>query len=69
MIKVRTYSVNSSLTLFSCSIRAIYNRVKSDQKQHLVLKSYIPGINSLIGPKRHYDNFLLGIYSMSYMTG
>ena len=27
MIKVRTSWVNSSLTLFLCSVRAIYNRV------------------------------------------
>ena len=32
MRKVRTSSVNSSSTLFSCSIRAIYNRVHCDKK-------------------------------------
>ena len=33
--KVRTYSVSSSSTLFSCSIRAIYNRVNRSQQQRL----------------------------------
>ena len=31
--KVRTSSVKSSSTLFSCSIHAMYNRVHCDQKQ------------------------------------
>ena len=55
MRKVRTSSVNSSSTFFS-TIRAMYNIVNCDQKQRLVLKSYITGINPLIYPKRHYDN-------------
>ena len=59
MRKVRTSSVKSSSTRFLCSIHAIYNRVNSAQKQRLVLKSYIPGNNSLIGTKRHYYIFLL----------
>ena len=54
MSKVRTSSVNSSSTLFSCSIHAMYNRLNSANKQHLMFKSYITGMNSLIGPKRHY---------------
>ena len=32
MRKVRTYSVKSSSTLFSCSIPAIYNRINIAQK-------------------------------------
>ena len=56
MIKVRTSSVKSSSTLFSCSICIIYNRGNSAEKQRLVLKSYITGISSLIYPKRHSYN-------------
>ena len=52
--RVCTSSVNSSSTLFSCSICAMYNRLNRAHKQRLMLKSYIPGMNSLIGPKRHY---------------
>ena len=48
MKKVRTFLVNSSSSLFSCSISVIYNRVNSDQKQHLMLKSYLPDINTSI---------------------
>ena len=57
MKKVCTYSVKSSSKLFPCSICAIYNRVNCAQKQRLALKSYIPGINSLVYTKRHYDNY------------
>ena len=32
IIKVRTSSVKSSKTLFSCSVCAMYNRVNIDQK-------------------------------------
>ena len=42
--KVRKYSVKWYLTLFLCSIRAIYNRVYRAQNPHLVVKLYIPGI-------------------------
>ena len=56
MRKVRTSSVNSSSTLFYCSICAIYNRFNHDKKQRLVLNSYLPGINTSIFPKRHHDN-------------
>ena len=55
MRKVHTSSVNSSSALFSCSIHSMYNIVNRSQKQHLMLKSYIPGINLLIGPRRNYD--------------
>ena len=50
--KVRTYSVNSSSTLFSCSVCSIYNRVNLDQRKGLMIKPYIHGIGLLIGPKR-----------------
>ena len=56
-IKVQTYLIKSSSKLFYFSIRVIYNRVNWAQKQYLVLKSFIPGISSLIGPKRNYDFF------------
>ena len=49
--KVRTHSVNSSSTLFSCSISAIYNRVHSSQNKCLMLNSYIPGINTSFLPR------------------
>ena len=52
--KVHTYSVKSSSKIFSFSIHAMYNRVNCYQNKCLVLKSYIPGINSLIGTKRPY---------------
>ena len=56
MRKVRTYSLNSSPKLFSCSMRTIYNRDNRAKKQRLVLNSYLLGINTSIFPKRHYDN-------------
>ena len=49
-------SVKLSSILFSWSIRAIYNRVNNYQKKRLMLKSYLPGINTLVFPKRHYEN-------------
>ena len=58
MRKVRTYSVNSSSTLFYFSISAMYNRVNHAQTKYLVLKLYIPGIDSLFYPKVHYEFFL-----------
>ena len=45
MRKVRKSSVNSSSTLFFCSIFAMYNIVNRSQNQRLILKSYITGIN------------------------
>ena len=54
--KLRTSSVKSSSKLFSCSVHAIYNRVKIMQKKRLMLKSYISGNNSFICPMRHYEN-------------
>ena len=58
MRKVRTYSVNSSSTLFYFSISAMYNRVNHAQTKYLVLKLYIPGIDSLFYPKVHSESFL-----------
>ena len=59
MRKVRTYSLKLSSTLFSCSIFSTYNRGNHAQKQLLRLKSYLPGINKSVFPKRHYDNIFL----------
>ena len=53
---VRTSSIKSSSTLFSCSIRAMYNRVHRAQSKRLILKSYINGINTSILPKKHNEN-------------
>ena len=58
MKKVHTSSVKSPSTLFFCSIRATYNRVHRAQNKCLMLKSYLPGINTSNFPKRHYDNIL-----------
>ena len=46
MRKVLTSSINSSSTLFSCSICAMYNIVHRAQNKRLVLKSYITAINT-----------------------
>ena len=56
MIKVSTSSVNSSSTLSSCSMRAMYNIVHRDQKQSLMLKIYLSWINTSIFQKRYYKN-------------
>ena len=56
MMKVPTYSVKSSLKLFSCSIHAIYLRSNRAKKQCLMLKPHPPGINTSNFPKRHNDN-------------
>ena len=56
MRKVRTSSVNSSSTLFSCSIYAMYNKVNRALKKRLMLNLYLPGINTPVFQKRHYDN-------------
>ena len=42
--KVRISLVKSCSTLFSCSVREMYNIVYHDQRKRLMLKSYIPGI-------------------------
>ena len=56
MRKVRTSSVKSPSTVFSFSVCTMYNKVNHDQKQRLMLKSYLPGINSSSFPKRHYNS-------------
>ena len=58
-IKIRTYSINPSSTLFSCSIRAMYNRVHCTQNKRLILKSSITGVNTSSLPNKHYDISLL----------
>ena len=55
MRKVRTSSVKLSSTLFYCSMHAMYNIFDCAQKQRLVLKSYIPGINTSVFPRIHYN--------------
>ena len=54
--KTRTSLIKPSSTLFSCSIRTMYNRVHRLQNQCLMLKSYIPGINTSISPKKHDED-------------
>ena len=56
MIKVHTSSVKSSLSLFSCTIRAMYSIFNRAQKQSLMLKSYLPGVNLSVYPKSHNEN-------------
>ena len=55
MIKVCTSSVKSSSTFF-CIICEMHNRVNCDQKQCLMLKSYLSENNTSIFPKRHSNN-------------
>ena len=69
MRKLRISLVKSSSTLFSFSICAIYNRVNISQKQHLMFNLYLPGINSMIFPKRDYNNIFPEKYSMNYTPG
>ena len=54
--KLLTSSIKSSSTIFSCSIRVIYNRVHRDKNQRLMLKSYIPAVNKSNFPKKHNEN-------------
>ena len=51
--------------LFSCSIRAIYNRVHRAQNKRLMMNSYILGMNTSILPKRHDEN----IFSEKLVNG
>ena len=67
--KVRTSSIKSLSTLFSCSIRAMYTRVHSAQNKRLVLKSFNTEINTSIFLKKHYENIFSENLSMNYMTG
>ena len=59
MRKLHTSSLKSSSTLSSRSIREMYNIFNHAQKQCLMLNSYIPGIHSLIYPKRPYKFYFL----------
>ena len=54
--KIRTSLIKSSSTLFSFSVRSIYNIVHNAQNQRLVLKSFIPAINASIFPLKYYEN-------------
>ena len=56
MRKVRKFSIKSLSTLFSCSIRVMYNRFHCDQNERFMLEAYIPGINASILPKKHDEN-------------
>ena len=56
--KIRTSLIKSSSTFFSCTIRAMYNRVHRAQSQRLVLKSFIPATNTSIFPRN-----IIKIYS------
>ena len=57
--KVRTYSAKSLSKLFSCSLRKMYNIFHLYQRQRLMLRSYITGIDSMIGPNRYHSFFIL----------
>ena len=50
------HSINSSSKLFSCSMRAMYNRSHCSKKKLLMLKSYITGIDKSILPKKYQEN-------------
>ena len=63
-IKIRTSLIKSSSTLFSCSIRAMYNRVYCDKNKRLMLKSFIPAINKSIFPNKNDEN----IFSYQWIT-
>ena len=56
MRKLRTYSIKSSSTLFSCPICEMHNRDHRAQNQRLMLKSLIPAINTSTFCKKHYEN-------------
>ena len=46
----------------------MYNKVNGSHKKNLMLKSNIPGIDSLIGTKKYNNNCSQKILSMDYMT-
>ena len=48
--KIGTSLINSSSTLFYCSIRLMYNRFHCAQNQRLMLESFIPEINTSFFP-------------------
>ena len=45
------------------------NIVNRAQKQLLMLNSYLPGINTSIFPKIHYDDIFSEKWSINYMNG
>ena len=47
----------------------MYDRVHSSQNKRIMLKSYIPGINKSILPKKHNENIFSENWSMNYMPG
>ena len=47
----------------------MYDRVHSAQNKRIILKSYIPGINKSILPKKHNENIFFENWSMNYMPG
>ena len=51
-IKMRASLINSSSSLFSCSIHVVYNIVYRVQNQRLMLKLFIPTTNRSIFPKK-----------------
>ena len=53
--KLRKSSIKSSSTLFSCLVCAMHN-ISHCSKKSLMFKSYIPGVNTSILPKKHYKN-------------
>ena len=65
--KMRTSLINSSWTLFYCSIRVMYNRVHRSQNKCLMLNSFIPAINTPIFPKNIMKISFLKKISMNYM--
>ena len=54
--KLRKSLIKSSLSLFSCLIRAMCNRFYRAQNKHLTLKTFIPEINTSISPYKHDEN-------------
>ena len=67
--KIRASLIKSSSELFSCSIRSVCNRVRSDRNQRLVLKSFIPATNTSIFPFLFMIIYFLKDLSMNYMPG
>ena len=67
--KVCSSSVKEHSTLFSCSVRAMYNIFNCDKKQCHILKSYVPGIDSSRGPKRYDNKYFSEKFVNSYITG
>ena len=67
--KICTSLIKSSSKIFSCLIRAIYNRVHCAQNKRLMLKSFIPAINTSIVPKKYMKISFLKNVSINYIPG